>query len=427
MIIGILAIPGSFGRGNAVIKRLSEGDNPGSILSTSIIFLAVSSVVLVFFVLLTANIINKYVGAQIAGLVAVGIVLRSLYTLPLNILKGELRVGEAATLSFLQKLLWLFLGFVLITNGYRYRGLIISFLISYFIIFLFGVKKISTPLGDVSSDTARSLFNYWKFTVITFIDSAVYNWADVAIIGLLLTQTEVGVYEVAWRLAAAVILVSATIESIIFPQISSWDASKSREKIEHLFPGAIFGALFLAIPAFFGALLLSDQLLEFLFGKEYVAANIVLIILMFSKLFESIDRIFKNFLEGIDLPNLRMRAVLVSIFFNIILNLIFVYYIGLAGAALATTIAFTSSTIITIYYLNNVLTLHFPISELIWSIISSIIMFSILYLIKYTVDINSLLRLSLIIMLGILLYSLSILIHPSIRSEIISNISKISG
>lgn len=415
MLISFLSIPGSFGRGTAVIKRLSEGDEPACVLSTSIAFLVASSVVLVVFILSVSSHLNQYVGAQVASLVAVGIVLRSLYTLPMNVLKGELRVGEAATLKFLQKLLWLLLSLAFITNGYGFEGLIFGLLASYLTIFVLAARKVSTPLGDVSMDAAKSLFDYWKFTIFSFLDSTIYSWADIAIIGLFLTQTEVGIYEVAWRLATVVILVSAAIESIILPQISSWDASGSKEKIEDLFPGSIFGALFLAIPAFFGTLLLSEQLLTFLFGEEYAAGDLVLLILMFSKVIESVDRIIKNFLEGINLPNLRMRAVLLSIVLNLLLNLTLVWFYGVIGAAVATTVAFTASSVVTVYYLSSRVKLRVPVRKLGWSLVASIGMFGTLFSISHQIAIDTDLELVVLITVGVVVYLGIALVYPPVR------------
>lgn len=423
MLISFLSIPGSFGRGTAIIKRLSAGDDPASILSTSIAFLVASSGVLVVFILAVSSHINQYVGAEVAGLVAVGIVLRSLYTLPINVLKGELRVGEAATLNFLQKLIWLLLSFAMIGAGYGYEGLIFGLLVSYFLAFVLAARKVSTPLGNISTDAAKSLFDYWKFTIFSFLDSTIYSWADIAIIGLLLTQTEVGIYEVAWRLTTVVILASAAIESIILPQISSWDASGSREKIEDLFPGAIFGALFLAIPAFFGTLVLSEQLLTFLFGEEYAAGGLVLLILMFSKLIESVDRIIKNFLEGIDLPNLRMRAVLLSIVLNLVLNLTLVWFYGVAGAAVATTVAFATSTIVTLYYLSSHVKLHVPVWKLGWSLVASVGMLGMLLTISHRIAIDTDLKLLVLIAVGVVVYLGIALIYSPIRETAKYNLS----
>jgi len=97
-------------------------------------------------------------------------------------------------------------------------------------------------------------------------------------------------------------LFSGAIETTILPQISDWDSKGAQEQIENILPDAITASLFFVIPAFFGVLILSRDLLYYVFTPAYAAAWPILIILIGGKLFEGIDRIFKTYcLEWIDL------------------------------------------------------------------------------------------------------------------------------
>ena len=55
---------------------------------------------------------------------------------------------------------------------------------------------------------------------------------DVAIIGLFLTHTHVGTYEIAWCVTTVSILFSEAIAGTIFPQLSEWDADSAKERVE---------------------------------------------------------------------------------------------------------------------------------------------------------------------------------------------------
>jgi len=424
MLVSLLAVPASFGRGNAVIKKISEGTQTGNILATSIVFLVLANGILVVGIILSRQYINQYIGVTVAFLVAVGIVLRSLYTLPMNVLKGELRVDEAATLNLLQKFAWTAVSLILIQYGFGVFALIYGLLASYLVTMIGGVYKVSIQVGKPSLDAAKSLFNYWKYTIFSFIDSQIYSWTDIAVIGLFLTQSEVGIYEVAWRVTTAVILLSTAIERIILPQISSWDASESTEKIQNLFPNAILASSFLVIPAFFGVLVLSSEILGIIFGNEYAAGGGILVVLVFSKLVESIDRIVKNFLEGLDFPDLRMQAVVVSIVLNVILNLLLVWNFGMIGAAIATTIAFSSSTVITVYYLSNIMDMKLMHREIGWCILSGTGMLLILLYSRTLLSVDSMLNLLLMILIGVISYFAFVLLYSPIRLKIRYNINK---
>jgi len=424
MSLSILAVPGSFGRGNSVIKRISEGDNPPSVIGTSLVFFVASSSLLALSIIVFHESINGYIGGNVAVLLAAGLVLRSLYSLPINILKGELRVGETAILNLVQKLFWLVTSFILLRFDLDFYALVYGLLISYTVSISLGTYKVSIPVGVPSWETARSLFSYWKFTIFSYVDSVVYNWADIAVIGLFLSQTEVGIYEVTWRVTGFVILLSIAIENVIFPQISSWEASNSKSEIQDLFPKALLGSVFIAIPALFGSILYSREIMGIFFGEEYIEGWTVLIVLMGGKVVESTDRVLKNFLEGIDLPEFRMRAVMVSIFLNIVLNIILVWAFGIIGAAFATTLAFTTSTLLTTYYLSRNIVLTIPGKEIVWCFISSFSMFVVLYTSRNIVSVSSIIDLIAWISVGASLYVVFSMIYHPIRKRIFYNISQ---
>lgn len=425
MLINILAIPGSFGRGNALIKRLSEGENPRNILSTSIAFFIISSTTLVILILATKGYINTYVGAKVGLLVAIGIVLRSLYTLPLNILKGELRVGETATLQLCQRGTWFIISYSLLIYGFGYSSLIYGLLLGYLIGSIFGIYKINTGFGRITWRSAISLFDYWKYTTFSFVGSTIHSWMDIAVIGYFLSQRYVGIYELSWRVSIIVALASSAIGSTILPQISAWNSSNSKAKIVDLFPNALFSAVFLTTPAFFGVLLLSEPVLGLIFGSEYREGSFVLIVLVLSKILESIDNILKSFIEGINLPNLRMRAVLVSIIVNLLLNIVLISAYGLIGAAIATTTALIVNSLITVYYLSHYVELDLPYKELSWCFFSSLGMFIMLYLIVSRVEINNIVLLLTIVLVGMAVYFGLVLTYQPIRAKIINNLTKL--
>lgn len=427
MVVSLVAVPANLGRGNAVIKKISENNRPSTVFATSIIYLIISNILVFIVVLVAKEYINKYIGVSVALLVVAGVLLHSLYTLPINVLKGELRVGETAEINLIQKLIWISTGVVLIQHGLGAYGLIYALLVSYAIGAIVAVYKISIQIGTPSLQAAKSLFNYWKYTTVSYVDSQIYNWADIAVIGLFLSQTNVGVYEIAWRVTTVVILLSTAIEQIILPQISSWESSDLHKNIQELFPNAILASVFLVIPSFFGVLLLSTEILTIIFGSEYAAGSLALIILVFSKLVESVDRIVKNFLEGLNLPNLRMRAVGVSIPLNIVLNLIFVQQFGIVGAALATTLAFSSSTILTYHYLTENIDVKMPYREIAWCILSGIGMSIILQYVQSVVQIDTVIGLTIMIMTGAITYFMLSFLYTPIRLKFRYNIRRIVG
>jgi O-antigen/teichoic acid export membrane protein len=414
----MLAVPADFGLQGAVIKRMSERENPSEVLSTAILMLGFSLTFVSVCVLLFRNIINSYLGAKLAVFLVTVVILNELSKLAQNVLKGELRVGETASLNFTKQLTFNGLGAILLFTSADVLALVYALITSSVIVLLWGVYKWNTSLSRPSSCTARSLLDFSKFSVVAYVDSYLYNWLDVAVIGLLLTQSEVGAYEVAWRVSSIVMLFSGAIETTILPQISDWDSKGAQEQIENILPDAITASLFFVIPAFFGVLILSRDLLYYVFTPAYAAAWPILIILIGGKLFEGIDRIFKNVLSGMDRPDLRAIAVISSISVNLILNFTLVWFLGSIGAAIATTISFAMSTLIIIYYLSRQITIQFPYREILSCFVSATIMAAILFIIQDNIGITSLPLVISFVLLGAVVYVVTILIFPTIRYKI---------
>ncbi|SEP14541.1 Membrane protein involved in the export of O-antigen and teichoic acid [Halorientalis persicus] len=414
-MLGMIAIPADFGINSGVTKRLSEGESPGSVLSTAILLKCLLLLPFVAGIVVFRSLINDYLGADLALLLVVALVLQESAKLTIQVLEGELRVGETAGPVFARKLVYVGVGAVFVFRGADVRGIIFGLLAGLVVMLAWGARKSSTALGLPSIRYARSLFDYSKYAVVSSIGGYFYSWMDVAIIGLFLTQSDVGVYEIAWRVTTVVMLFSSSIATTIFPQVSQWDAGDATERIESLLSEAISPALFVAIPAFFGVVILSKEILGLVFGAEYTAGWLVLIILMGEKVIQSVHIILGRSLQGINRPDLAAKAGVISMVLNFALNVVLVFEYGLIGAAVATVLSFIVNSILHAYYLSMFVSIRIPYMRIGGCVAASFAMAIFLYIVESTVLISSLPILLLIIGLGMVVYAGFALIIPPSR------------
>lgn len=417
-VLGMLLIPADFGIRGALQKRISEGTNPGQMLTAAVLLKAIPLSLVAGIILLAAPLINDYVGANIAVWLVVAIIGYESFQLSIDVLSGELRVGETASVRLAQKVIWLIVGFSLVEFGYGVHGLIYGTIVGYAVSFLWGMYRRTTTFRRPSFVEARSLFSYSRYNFISAISGYFYNWIDVIFIGLFLTTTHVSAYEAAWRVTAVAILGSTAIAKTIFPQVSRWDAEEAITRIERLIPRTIVPALILVVPAFFGALLFSREILRFVFTPEYTVAWLVLVILMWEKLFQSIHSITGRALRAIDRPDLAARAAVFAIGVNLVLNIPLIQFYGIVGAAVATAVSFIVNSILCIRYLSRFLTVKIPWTDLGWVVASSLGMTLVLLAIESAVRVDSLLRLLFIISVGALVYAGLIFASPPLRTQI---------
>lgn len=415
------SIPADFGLRGSLEKRISEGQNQESFLSSAIVLKIPPIVLIALAILLLENTVNGYIGADLALYLVIAIVLREYSLLAKSALRGELRVEETAILTLTQTVVWIGLGSILISFGYGVYALVYSLIMGLTVTLIWGWYRCSTSVGKPTISHIRSLADYGQYNFISSIGGYAYNWIDVAIIGVFLTQAHVSAYEIAWRITSIVMVFSSAIATTIFPQVSQWDAAGAREKIESLIPKAVTPPLMLVIPAFCGTVVFSREILGLMFGSEYMTAWFVLIILMGEKILQSVHIILGRALQGINRPDLAAKAGVIAMVINIVLNVVLVVQYGIIGAATATALSFGVNSLLHAYYLSKFMIINIPYSRIASAIVASFGMSIILVVVRSALPIDTLLKLSAIISLGVILYIGFVLLIPYSREIIIEN------
>ncbi|TKX40346.1 polysaccharide biosynthesis C-terminal domain-containing protein [Halorubrum sp. CGM4_25_10-8A] len=417
-LLAIFSIFGDIGIDDGLEKRISEKKAAGRYLSSGIILKLAVMLLVCIIILMFRNYINQYLGSPLAFLLAIGMILREGMNTTIKVLNGEHRVGETAILELIYQVMWVGLGAIFLYFGYDSRGIIYSLLIGYGCSLIWGIMKISITIRPPSFEFVSSLFDYSKFQFISRLGGEVFNWMDIFFIGLFLTQTEVGQYEIAWRVATVVIVFSRSLSASIFPKISYMNENDNIGKVNDIIPGLITLSVILVIPAFFGTLVYSQEILKYVFGDEYASARLVLILLMSYKPFQAVQAILGRTLLAIDKPDLAARATIISIIINILANIILIPRFGIAGAAVATILASLVSDALHYWYLSEFITIHIQIFNISWSILASLGMTVLLYWLGKLILIDNLTKLLLMISLGVCVYAILLITYSPIRRQL---------
>lgn len=424
-VLGFLSIPTDIGLRAAVNKRISEGDAPGTYLSSAILIKTGLVIFTAATILLLAPFFDDYIGATVTLYLAVGIVLREFAHLSMATLEGELRVGETAELQFAKQMVWAIVGVILTFAGFGVFALIYGLLAGFGVVFVWGWYKSSITLNRPTITHGRSLINYGKFMLLYSVGGYVYNWIDILIIGFFLTKVHVGAYEVAWRVTSIILLLTWSITKVMFPQVSKWASDGSTDKIRVLVRQTISASLFLVIPAFVGALLLSREILGLVFGTEFELAALVLVILAGEKIVQAFYSIFSITLQAVNRPDLSAISEILTIFLNITLNIVLVLEFGIVGAAIATLLSFVVNAFINGYYLSKYVTIDLPLVEITVIVIAASVMGVLIGSFKSIILVDSVFKLISTIAIGVVIYVILALTSSQIRASIRKNIDSI--
>jgi len=266
---------------------------------------------------------------------------------------------------------WFGTGLLLLFVGFEAQALIYALIAGWAVKCLTGWILSSTSLGRPTLDYAYSLIEFSKYNSVSYIQGEFYSWMDIAIIGLFLGQAQVGVYEIVWRVAQAVLMVSSAISIAILPQVSKWDHEGKWKQIEKLVSNTITPAVFLVIPAFVGLFLISDSLLGELFGRNFMVGSPVLMILLGERVFHAVFLVFRGSLLGMDHPGLVARAIIMTLIINFVLNILLVRIYRINRVAFGIVISFLFCTALHWKYLSRFIRVKTPYYEIGWCIISS--------------------------------------------------------
>jgi O-antigen/teichoic acid export membrane protein len=416
-----------FGLRGAVEKRISAGDDPAQMFGAGLVLKLLLIAIVSVAVLAVREPLAGYIGADLALELVGVVVVFELSMLAVHVLQAELRAGQTAILHFLRSLTFVVVAVVLLELGYDVRALVYALLVSYSVLLVGAVARLSTPLAWPARRHLRSLYEYAKFNGIWGMGGHVYNWMDVIVIGLFLSQAAVGAYELAWRLTTTAIMFSTVFARVLFPQLSAWQAEGATEKVQKALSDAITTSLLLIVPSVVGVALLSREILGVIFGPEYVIAGTAFVVLMVEKLPQAVNLVFDKAIQAFDRPKYGAIATVVSLSANIGLNLLLVPRYGLAGAAAATLLAVVANTVILGLYLRRLTTVRFPVRDIGWTVVAALVMGGVVVALTRVVAADTALSLLAVVATGGVVYGVGLLASPSLRVKIIENVRNVVG
>jgi O-antigen/teichoic acid export membrane protein len=164
---------------------------------------------------------------------------------------------------------------------------------------------------------------------------------DMLLVAILMSLEYVGYYSVAVPLAEALWYFPSAVGTVIFARtitLSTEEANKSTPRICR-------NTLFLTILAAIILLVLGKYIIILFFGSAFLPALLPLQILLPGVIALSITKVLGNEIAGRGKPIINTYIAGISLAINIPLNLVLIPKIGIAGAALASTISYLASAV----------------------------------------------------------------------------------
>lgn len=320
-------------------KRLSETDSMdremlgGMLLIQLVVFTAVGVLVYVFGDLLTTetNVANAPV-VFISLFVSINLFLLSQHHLSgrgrpaLQIWNDTLR----SVLTIVLQLAFVLYGLGAAGMGY---GLAVATILTVPVAHYFLPLRPTVP----SRETVKSVWQYAKYSIPNAMTATAFSRLDILLISLFITTGAAGQYETAYKLTMPATLLSTAIAPALLPKVSRIH-SEGKDVSEDISNAIAFSSA-LAIPIFFGALSIPEDIVVTVYGGDYRAASTLLVGLAFYQILNTQTTMYGRAVNAIDLPNINLRVSAAILILNVLLGIALVFPFGTFGVVVATIVA----------------------------------------------------------------------------------------
>lgn len=341
--------------GNAVNKRVSEGQEQDAYLTAGHALNLAIHVALIGLILAFRGQVNVLVGHDVAVFFAALVAARAVFDLTISSLRGYKQVSTSGVLKTVEQVLRSTIHITtLFFLGVGVGGLVLGHATAIFLATAFGITVLDGRPARPAKRHVEGLLEYARFAWLGTLKTRAFAWTDVlvmrglslSVIGLAaVTKSEIGIYKVAWTVASVLALVSIAIKQTLFPEFSELGVEENYDRVHHfLNEGLTFTGVF-AIPGLFGAVAVGGKLLT-IFGPEYARGGTILVILIGSRLLAAYGEQFLSTINAIDYPDVAFRINLAYVAANVGLNFGLIALFGWYGAAFATALASLTSLVL---------------------------------------------------------------------------------
>lgn len=365
-LVAWLGILGNIGISNATIKRVSEGSDQGAYAVASLTIVVALFLVVAGGTLLFRERVVSYIGYPAAVFVVLFLLVSLLNGMISALLEGLQLVHLSGVLSTVRTGGRAAAQIVLIVAGFETLSLFLGHLLGYGVVVGIGgyyvLKRLpSARLPDRSH--FRSLTDFAKFSWLGSLQSRMFSYTDVLVLGAFVSSGLVGIYAAAWNIAHFLILFSGTLRTTLFPEMSNASAEASLDSVSRMVEQSLsFGGLF-SIPGLLGGVLLGERILR-IYGPEFPKGATILSILILANVFMSYQQQLLNALNAVDRPDIAFRANLIFVVVNVVLNVTLVYLYGWIGAAIATCLSVLITLSVAYWEVKQLIGFQLPVREI---------------------------------------------------------------
>lgn len=275
-IIAILINVSAVGFGDAIVNRHDikkiEIDAIFTLIFSLSILLYVLSVILLFFL---EEIGVSPLVIHIYPILGIKLILDSISFVPLAILSKKMEFKKIAIRTILCSVLSAFISVPALISHNGFYAIIISLLTTSFV--SFSVLWFSAGYKPKLVFATKHLSDFFKFGINNCLTKIVNSFNfDNIFLGVFGSLSTLGIYGFGKRvLSIFTDIISSAIANVSYPIYSALNHDEN-DKLKSVYLKTIYFSVLISMPIFTGLILISDDLVPFIFGQQWVSAIVTI-------------------------------------------------------------------------------------------------------------------------------------------------------
>lgn len=170
--------------------------------------------------------------------------------------------------------------------------------------------------------------------------------SDIILVNYFLGSAATGIYSIAVSFGDLIYMIPVSIASILFPKVSKMEKGGWEFTLNLIKYGAVLMAVICIIFLF-----LIKPLILLLYGTPFIDATWAFIFLLPGVYFLSLETVAVQYLAARGFPIFIVYAWIMALILNVILNIFLIPILGINGASISSTIAYTLITAFVLFFI----------------------------------------------------------------------------
>jgi len=205
---------------------------------------------------------------------------------------------------------------------------------------------------EIEKLSSKQIIQFSSPMMLSSLMLFLLNWTDVFMLGAMRSESEVGIYNIAYKLASLSMLIIISMNVVLAPKIAQLFKSGQVQELQMVIKRSTWLVIALTAPLVLLLIIFSEFILG-LFGTNFVEGQTALIIISVGVLINVMTGNVDQILNMTNNQRILKNITIAGFFLNVILNYLLIPVYGINGSAAASLVTNAAFNIVCLLYIKK--------------------------------------------------------------------------